>query len=240
MTDCYGQRLASGEIGCRTAMCDLWPSRSTSLRSCIAAAFVTLIMGCHLSPKPGAITPQELPLECRAQSRSRLVPIDHRMLGGVVPKEHIVGAGDVLGIYVADVLGKREDLPAVSFPHYRIRNAPTEPFVGQPIKVETDGTIHLPYVEPIHVDGMTLQQVRQAISEAYSINTDIVKPDRDNTVVTLITPRFFRIHVFRQDTRYTVPGLQRPEQFEISRRWAGTILYLEPKEATVILSLIHI
>ena len=63
--------------------------------------------GCHLSPKGNSITPQELLEECKAPSRSRLVPIDHRMLGGVVPKEHIVGAGDVLGIYVADILGKR-------------------------------------------------------------------------------------------------------------------------------------
>ena len=86
---------------------------------------------------------------------------------------------------------------------------------------------------------MTLQQVREAIREAYSVKTDIVKPGRDNTVVTLITPRFFRIHVFRQDTRYNVPGLQRPEEFEISRRWAGTILYLEPKEATVITALLQ-
>jgi protein involved in polysaccharide export with SLBB domain len=185
------------------------------------------------------VTPQQLPLECRAASRSRLVPLDHRLLGGMVPKEHVVGVGDVLGIYVADVLGKREELPAVLYPHYRIRNAPTEPFVGQPIKVEADGTIQLPYVPPITVDGLTLQEVRNSIRHQYSIKTDLVKPGRDNTVVTLITPRFCRIHVFRQDTRYNVPGLQRPEQFEISTRWAGTILYLEPKEATVITALLQ-
>jgi len=168
-----------------------------------------------------------------------MVPLDHRLLGGVVPKEHVVGAGDVLGIYVADIIGKREELPAVSYPHYRNRNAPTEPFVGQPIKVEADGTIQLPYIAPIHVDGMTLLEVRNAIRQEYSIKTDFVKDGRDNTVVTLITPRFCRIHVFRQDTRYNVPGLQRPDQYEISRRWAGTILYLEPKEATVITALLQ-
>ena len=239
-----GKVAALGEIRYHANMGDF----RISLRNAgqLVVVHVTMVIvllasmtGCHLSPKGNSITPQELLEECKAPSRSRLVPIDHRMLGGVVPKEHIVGAGDVLGIYVADILGKREDLPAVSYPHYRIRNAPTEPFVGQPIKVETDGTIHLPFVTPLHVDGMTLQQVREAIREAYSVKTDIVKPGRDNTVVTLITPRFFRIHVFRQDTRYNVPGLQRPEEFEISRRWAGTILYLEPKEATVITALLQ-
>ena len=201
--------------------------------------FSFVLPGCHLSPHKASVTPQQLPLECRAASRSRLVPLDHRLLGGMVPKEHVVGVGDVLGIYVADILGNREELPAVSYPHYRIRNAPTEPFVGQPIKVETDGTIQLPYVPPIYVNGMTLQEVRAAIRHEFSTKTDLVKTGRDNTVVTLITPRFFRIHVFRQDTRYNVPGLQRPDQFEISRRWAGTILYLEPKEATVITALLQ-
>lgn len=199
----------------------------------------SLLTGCHLSPHGSSLTPQQLPLECQATSRSKLVPLDHRLLGGTVPKEHIVGVGDVLGIYVADILGKREDLPAVSFPHYRIRNAPPEPFVGQPIKVETDGTIQLPYIPPIQVNGMTLRQVRDVIAHEYSVKTDFVQPGRSHTVVTLITPRFFRIHVFRQDTRYNVPGLQRADQFEISRRWAGTILYLEPKEATVITALLQ-
>jgi hypothetical protein len=199
----------------------------------------SLLTGCHQSLHKSSMTPQQLPLVCRAHSRSSLVPLDHRLLGGIVPQEHIVGAGDVLGIYVADILGDREELPAVSYPHFRIRNAPPEPFVGQPIKVETDGTIQLPYIPPIYVNGMTLQQVRQAIRHEYSIKTDFLKPERDHTVVTLITPRFCRIHVFRQDTRYNVPGLQRPDQFEISRRWAGTILYLEPKEATVITALLQ-
>ena len=213
--------------------------RPVSSGLAMLALVCLLIPGCHLSPHESSLTPQQLRLDRRAASRSKLVPLDHRFLGGVVPKEHVVGVGDVLGIYVADVLGKREDLPAVLYPHYRIRNAPTEPFVGQPTKVETDGTIQLPYAPPIHVAGMTLQQVREAIRHEYSIRTDLVKPGRDNTVVTLITPRFFRIHVFRQDTRYNVPGLQRPDEFEISRRWAGTILYLEPKEATVITALLQ-
>ena len=198
-----------------------------------------LLTGCHLSPHNSAISPLDLPIEFQADSRSSLVPLDHRLLGDMIPEEHIVGAGDVLGVYVADVIGKRDDLPAVSYPHFRNRNAPVEPFVGQPVKVETDGAIQLPYISPIKVEGMTLPQVRAAIRQAYSIETDFLKEGRDNTLVTLITPRFCRIHVFRQDTRYNVPGLQRPEEFEISRRWAGTILYLEPKEATVITALLQ-
>lgn len=211
---------------------------ASSLWVLAALLIAGMLAGCRAPLSDSSVVPQQLPPECRAVARSKQIPIDHRMLGGVVPKEHIAGPGDVLGIYIADILGNREELPSVSYPHYRIRNAPTEPFVGQPIKVETDGSIHLPYIEPFFVEGMTLQEIREAIREAYAA-TDFVRPGREHIVVTLITPRFCRIHVFRQDTRYNVPGLQRSDQFETSRRWSGTILYLEPKEATVITALLQ-
>ncbi|MEM7316333.1 MAG: polysaccharide biosynthesis/export family protein, partial [Planctomycetota bacterium] len=158
------------------------------------------------------------------------------MLGSTINKEHVVGVGDVLGIYIADVLGSREELPSVSYPSFRTRNAPTEPFVGQPIKVESDGAIQLPYVPPIVVSGMTLQQVRAAIRHEY-VTRNLVQPGRDNTVVSLITPRSFRISVFRQDTRYNTPSYERPGQYQTSKRWAGMTLYLEPKEATILTAL---
>jgi len=162
------------------------------------------------------------------------VPIDFRLLGAPVPSEHTVGKGDVLGIYIADVVGNRDELPSVDYPGFRLRNAPVEPFVGQPIKVDADGTMALPYIKPIYVEGLTIPQVRNQIRAQYVETTKLIQPGRDNIQVSLITPRFVRINVLRQDTRYNVPGLQTAAQFEISRRWTGTTLYLEPKEASVL------
>ena len=189
--------------------------------------------GCQ-SLRRNCCTPDELPVEFLAERRTDKVPIDFRLLGAPVPKEHTVGKGDVLGIYIADVVGNRDELPSVDYPGFRLRNAPVEPFVGQPIKVDSDGTMTLPYIKPIYVDGLTIPQVRNRIRTQYVETTKLIQPGRDNIQVSLITPRFVRINVLRQDTRYNVPGLQSASQFETSKRWTGTTLYLEPKEASVL------
>jgi protein involved in polysaccharide export with SLBB domain len=192
--------------------------------------------GCNSLTK-NALRPCEIPIEAIPESRSRRVPIDHRHLGAPIEHEHRVMAGDVLGVYIADIVGKRDELPQVSYPSFRTKNAPIEPFVGLPFKVESDGTLHLPYVDAIHVEGLTIPDVREAIIHTYVADKKLIKPGRDNVAVSLITPKYHRIYVVRQDTRYNVPGLQAPDQFEISRRWSGTTLYLEPKEASVLTSL---
>ena len=209
----------------------------TSLQICLAL-FLCCLGGCS-ALKTNAYLPCEIPVDMQPNTRSRLVPIDHRMLGAPIPTEHQVAVGDVLGIYIADVIGERDELPQVAYPSFRTKNAPIEPFVGLPIKVELDGTIKLPYVEPLAVVGSTIPEVRDSIIDLYVKETNLVQPGRDNVVVSLITPAFYRIYVVRQDTRYNVPGLQSPDEFEISRRWSGTTLYLEPKEASVLTALMR-
>lgn len=192
----------------------------------------TSILDC--SVRPGDLQLIDIP-----ESRSTQVQIDHRLLGNPIDAEHTVTKGDVLGIYIADVLGDRDELPEVAYPSFRTKNSPIEPFVGQPIKVESDGTIKLPYVKPIFVEGLSLPQVRDQISTQYVNVEGLVKEGRSNVVVSLITPRFHRIYVVRQDTRYNVPGQTTTSQQEISRRWSGTTLYLEPKEASVLTALMR-
>ena len=185
------------------------------------------------------LRPIDLTHELLPESRSSKIRIDHRLLGAPIDAEHTVAAGDVLGIYIADVLGDREELPQVAYPNFRTKNAPIEPFVGQPVKVESDGTIKLPLTDPMHVDGLSLPQVRDLLTAEYVGNRRLVKDGRSNIVVSLITPRFFRIYVVRQDTRYNTPGLITTSESEISRRWSGTTLYLEPKEASVLTALLR-
>jgi len=125
-----------------------------------------------------SIRPRELNLDAIPESRSTQIQIDHRLLGTPIDAEHTVTKGDVLGIYIADVLGDREELPQVAYPSFRTKNSPIEPFVGQPIKVESDGTIKLPYVEPIYVQGLSLPQVRDTISTQYVSVKGLVKEGR--------------------------------------------------------------
>ncbi len=62
----------------------------------------------------------------------------------------------------------------------------------------------------------------------------MIRPGRDSVTVSLISARAAKVYVVRQDTRYNLPGLQQANQFETSRRWAGTTLYLEPGESHVL------
>ncbi len=204
----------------------------------LVALLISAQVGCR-ALKHGAYLPANIPIDAQADSRTALVPLDHRLLGASIPGEHTVAAGDVLGIYIADVLGDRDELPQVAYPSFRTKNAPIEPLVGLPVKVESDGTLHLPYISPLPVAGLTIPEVRNSIVDQYVSKTKLVQPGRDKVLVSLITPTFYRIYVVRQDTRYNVPGLQRPDQFEISRRWSGTTLYLEPKEASVLTALMR-
>jgi protein involved in polysaccharide export with SLBB domain len=142
--------------------------------------------GCNSLTK-NALRPCEIPIEAIPESRSRRVPLDHRHLGAPIEHEHRVMAGDVLGVYIADIVGKRDELPQVSYPSFRTKNAPIEPFVGLPFKVESDGTLHLPYVDAIHVEGLTIPDVREAIIHTYVADKKLIKPGRDNVAVSLIT-----------------------------------------------------
>lgn len=200
---------------------------------CVLIVALCMSCGCQ-SLRKNCCSPDQIPPEYLAERRTDKVPLDLRLLGAPVPEEHTVGKGDVLGIYIADIMGNRDELPSVDYPGFRLRNAPVEPFVGQPVKVDSDGTMALPYIKPIHVAGMTIPQVRNLIRNQYVEHAKLIQPGRDNIQVNLITPSFVRINVLRQDTRYNLPGLQTPSQFEISRRWSGTTLYLEPKEASVL------
>ncbi len=202
------------------------------------AVSVCLLAGCQTLQR-NALSVKEIPAHAVAEERSKLVPIDHRMLGAPIPSEHTVAAGDVLGVYIADVIGDREELPQVAYPSFRTKNAPIEPFVGLPVKVEANGEIQLPFVKPLYVVGLTIPEVRDAIVDLYVSRTSLIQEGRENVTVSLITPTFYRIYVVRQDTRYNVPGLQKPDEFEISRRWSGTTLYLEPKEASVLTALMR-
>ena len=198
---------------------------------------ITVTVGGCAPLHRGACLPQELSSHQLAQRRNTNVTIDFRYLEGPQPPEHIIGPADVLGVYIADVLGQRDQLPHVTYPSFRLDRDPVRPFVGHPIPVETDGTIHLPFIHPLHVDGMTMLQAKEVIRRAYSTDRQIIEPGRENIQVSLITSRAYRIHVFRQDTRYNVPGLQNSGQFEISRRWSGTTLLVSPKDATVMSAL---
>lgn len=156
-----------------------------------------VLSGCASLTNPVAqgIPVRLLPPDLHAESRDQKRTIPLAWLRRPPVKDYRLGAGDILGISIDGVLGDRGTLPPVTVPD--ATNFP--PSVGVPIPIREDGTLPLPLVAPINVDGMTVMEAEQAIIEAYSVKRKIVRTDTERILVTLMRPRYERILVIRQD-----------------------------------------
>jgi protein involved in polysaccharide export with SLBB domain len=166
-----------------------------------AATLMALALACCgctsiLSPIHG-IPARRLPPQFLAVPRANLVPVDLGMLRQEPPREYLLGAGDVLGVYIEGVLGEVELAPPVHFPDEK---SALPPAVGFPIPVREDGTISLPLIEPILVRGLTLTQAEEAIRREYTQRRVIIQPGREKILVTLIKERTYQVIVVREDT----------------------------------------
>lgn len=150
-----------------------------------------------LAPPRDAETP--LPLTCLqlpAKSVYRLAPGD--VLGvwidGVLPTGAVEGSSSTPPVHIAPPVATRDS-----------RRLP--PAAGYPVPVEDDGTISLPLIPPVSVQGRTLAEARAAIREAYTTPKQILKPGAERLIVTLLQPREIQVTVFRQESSsFTVPG----------------------------------
>jgi hypothetical protein len=73
-----------------------------------------------------------------------------------------------------------------------------QPVLGFPIPVREDGTIALPLIDPVNVNGLSVTEATTAITRAY-IDKRILQPGRERIIVTLMQPRRTRVTVFRQE-----------------------------------------
>jgi protein involved in polysaccharide export with SLBB domain len=110
------------------------------------------------------------------------------------PENYRLGPHDVLGIWIEGVLGERNQLPPVNFTE--TRNLP--PAVGFPITIRFDGTISLPYIEPVSLQGLSIEAAQQTIRASY-LKAQILKEGRERVLVTLLRRRVEQILVFRED-----------------------------------------
>ncbi len=156
-----------------------------------------LASGCAslTNPVANGIPVRLVPNELLAEDKTKLKPIPLSWLRAPVDDSYRLAAGDVLGVFIDGVLGDPDQLPPV---HYSsIADMP--PSVGFPIPIRQDGTVPLPLIQPVDVDGLTLEEAEQAILKAYTVTKEIIIADESRTLVTLISPRRTRILVIRED-----------------------------------------
>ncbi|MCR9293216.1 MAG: polysaccharide biosynthesis/export family protein [bacterium] len=102
------------------------------------------------------------------------------------PPQYTLEAGDVIGVSIEGIL-----------PTSSKENVPHSASTGFPITVLEDGTISLPLIEAIAVQGRTLPELRQAIQSAY-VDAKIVS-SAPKVITTLLRKRQYNLLVRRWD-----------------------------------------
>jgi protein involved in polysaccharide export with SLBB domain len=156
------------------------------------------LSGCSAitNPLANGVPVRILPDELLAKSKQDLQPIPLSLLRQRPPTAYRLAAGDILGVYIEGVLGQAESPPPVNIP----QGTDLPPSFGFPIPVRQDGRVPVPLVEPVLVDGLTIQEAEQAIAKAYGTKR-ILRPEDRRILVTLMRPRNIRVLVLREDSQ---------------------------------------
>ena len=163
----------------------------------VVILLVGALNGCAAISNPVAngIPVRRVPPELLGESRENMQTMPLTLLRQPPPKAYRLDAGDVLGVWVEGVLGEKDQPPPVRFSE--LGNVP--PALGLPIPVRDDGTIALPYLPPMKVGGMTLEEAQEAVRRAYIVDRQILKPGEERILVTLQQRRQYHILVIRED-----------------------------------------
>ncbi len=161
----------------------------------LAILFIACCGGCSAFRPIDGIPVSSLTPDMRATSRNNESTIDLSLLAQRPPQQHLVDAGDVLGIYIEGVLGNPGESPPISVS----TNPDIPPSIGYPISIRDDGTLSLPMIGSISVRGMTIRQVEEYLRRIYTIDRNILQPGQDRIIVSLQRPREIRVLVMRQE-----------------------------------------
>lgn len=206
-------------------------------------AILPLFSGCLAAGGYDAIPAARLAPEFRPQPRNCMVPVDFTRLRIQPPETYTLGARDVLGVFVQDVLPAANDQritnpvvspanAAVSSIYYPAKGFLQVPVTGVPTEIQPTGTIELPYIAPLRIEGMTIQQAGELIRESYR-KEQIVAPGKERVVLSLIRPRVHRVLVIREDVS-PPPTLTRRDTYYVGKRGSADVIDLPAFENDVL------
>ncbi len=157
-----------------------------------------LFTGCSAwtNPVANGIPVRMLPPEILVKPKADLEPIPWALLQRAPKKDVLLQPGDVLGLYIEGVLGRDDQLPPVNIP--TASNVP--PSLGFPIPIRNDGTIPAPLIQPPKLAGMTIEDAEKKLIKAYTVDKQVLVPDEQRIILTMIRRKHSRILVIRQDS----------------------------------------
>ncbi len=211
-----------------------WNSRVRFAISALVLCGSWLSSGCEALTNPvgDAIPVRKVPPELMAPSKDCEEPLPLSLLRQPRPDLYRLGPGDVLGVYIEDFLGDRNlPLPVHVGPLLESpdqRRIPAS--AGYPVPVLENGTIALPLVEPLQVQGLSLAEARKAIRDHY-VKERLLKAETDRILVTLLNPRQHQVLVFRQEALTFTPG---PAGLNKSKIGTGQLVRLPAYENDIL------
>lgn len=164
-----------------------------SFTSRLACVLVLAMSGCAAYDVP-AVPAYRVPPTFLWRGREGMQDLSLSRLSQSRPTAYQLAPGDVLGIYIEYILGDEEKAPPVHFPE----NGDQPPAIGYPIPVREDGTLALPLIAPIPVEGLTVEQATEKIRDYY-VQQQILQPGKDKVIVTLMRRREYRVIVIREE-----------------------------------------
>lgn len=196
----------------------------------LAMVGMTLMLtGCTVLTRPiDGVPAKRLPPQFFEGDRSNLIHIDISLLSQEEPRDYLLAAGDVLGVMVDQILpfSKPDEVPQLPPVHFPEPQSTLPPSTGFPLTILEDGTISLPLLKPIEIEGLTVDQARDKIRQSY-IDAEILKEEQEvSVVVTLIRKRQIVVTVVRQDLAGVLGGGMQGNQFaamQLGNRPTGTL-----------------
>ena len=180
-----------------------------ALSTLAAALCCALATGCAALTNPvvDGVPVHRLPPELMAPPKNPAHTIDLTLLEQPRPPVYLLGPGDVLAIYIEGVLGERTlPLPTHGPPLAEVSGQHTvPPGLGYPVPVREDGTIALPLVEPMLVQGSSVPAVQAAITKVYR-KEKLLQAGNERIFVSLLHPRRYQVLVLRQESATFLPG----------------------------------
>jgi protein involved in polysaccharide export with SLBB domain len=151
------------------------------------------------NPVADGIPVRRLPDEVFGRPKAELQQVPLNLLRINDPGDYKLDKGDVLAI-VADEVLTRENQP-VPVQFLQNPNATKSAVQGVPVPVQDDGTLRLPYLDPIDVRGKTLLEAQNLIIEQMVVKKEIVVKGKERVLVDLLQPRRYRVLVVREDSQ---------------------------------------
>ncbi|QDT17764.1 polysaccharide biosynthesis/export family protein [Alienimonas californiensis] len=183
--------LRTGRGPARLAFAGAWAAVLT-----VALAAIT---GCQAMHPLDGVPAERLADSFRTPVRTPRRPIDPSLLGQPRPSVYRLDTGDVLGVFAPALYGDGGlGSPPVVVAETTLNLIPGQ---GFPHQVGRDGAVHLPFLGPVLVRGLTLEEARGRIVDLIRTQFEIDRSKEDPIVLlSVLKERTISVVVFRNET----------------------------------------